>query len=97
MVKIIRASVNRRLDFQKHRPFAVLSQREECQGGGLSLLADLTRRHRAVPTGRESRVFESLWRSIRHTNPSHDAVIRVYDETGNVIETHQHKGDFKEW
>ena len=28
---------------------------------------------------------------------SHDAVIRVYDETGNVIETHEHKGDFKDW
>jgi hypothetical protein len=28
---------------------------------------------------------------------SHGAVIRVYDETGNVIETHKHKGDFKEW
>ena len=27
---------------------------------------------------------------------SHDAVIRVYDEAGNVIETHEHKGDFKE-
>jgi hypothetical protein len=27
---------------------------------------------------------------------SHDAVIRVYDETGNVIETYEHKGDFKE-
>jgi hypothetical protein len=24
-------------------------------------------------------------------------VIRVYDEAGNVIETHEHKGDFKEW
>jgi hypothetical protein len=27
---------------------------------------------------------------------SHDAVIRVYDETGNVIETHDHTGEFKE-
>jgi hypothetical protein len=27
---------------------------------------------------------------------SHDAVIRVYDEAGNVIETLDHKGDFKE-
>ena len=27
---------------------------------------------------------------------SQDAVIRVYDEAGNVIETHEHKGDFKE-
>jgi len=25
------------------------------------------------------------------------AVIRVYDEAGNVIETHEHNGDFKEW
>ena len=28
---------------------------------------------------------------------SHDAVIRVYDYTGNVIETHGHNGEFKEW
>ena len=28
---------------------------------------------------------------------SHDAVIRVYDDAGNVIETHEHAGDFKEW
>jgi hypothetical protein len=28
---------------------------------------------------------------------SHDAVIRVYDEAGNVIETHEHAGEFKEW
>jgi hypothetical protein len=27
---------------------------------------------------------------------SHDAVIRVYDEGGNVIETHEYAGDFKE-
>jgi hypothetical protein len=24
------------------------------------------------------------------------ALIRVYDEAGNVIETHEHAGDFKE-
>ena len=28
---------------------------------------------------------------------SHDAVIRVYDSAGNVIETHEHAGEFKEW
>jgi len=27
---------------------------------------------------------------------AHDAVIRVYDDAGNVIETHGHAGDFKE-
>jgi|SRR6516165_7587590 hypothetical protein len=28
---------------------------------------------------------------------SHDAVMRVYDDAGNVIETHEHNGDFKDW
>jgi hypothetical protein len=31
-----------------------------------------------------------------HRSRSHRAVIRVYDAAGNVIETHEHKGDFKE-
>ena len=26
----------------------------------------------------------------------HDAVIRVYDATDNIIETHEHIGDFKD-
>jgi hypothetical protein len=34
--------------------------------------------------------------TLLHSSRSHDAVIRVYDAAGNVIETHQHKGDFKE-
>jgi hypothetical protein len=32
-----------------------------------------------------------------HRSRSHDAVIRVYDAACNVIETHEHAGDFKEW
>jgi len=31
----------------------------------------------------------------QHYSRSHDAVIRVYDESGNVIETPEHNGDFK--
>ena len=31
-----------------------------------------------------------------HRSRSHHAVIRVYDEAGNVIEMHEHKGDFTE-
>ena len=31
-----------------------------------------------------------------HYSRSADAVIRVYDDAGNVTETHEHKGDFKE-
>ena len=32
-----------------------------------------------------------------HFSRSHDAVIRVYDNAGKVIGTHEHKGDFKAW
>jgi hypothetical protein len=31
--------------------------------------------------------------SVVHMTP----VIRVFDEAGNVIETHEHAGEFKEW
>jgi hypothetical protein len=33
----------------------------------------------------------------KYRSRSHRAIIRVFNETGNVIETHQHKGDFKQW
>jgi hypothetical protein len=32
----------------------------------------------------------------RFFSRSQDSVIRVYDAAGNMIEAHQHKGDFKE-
>ena len=58
---------------------------------GVDLISD------ALPFGR-------LWYAepdeaigyAQHCSRSHHAVIRVYDETGNLIETHEHKGDFKD-
>jgi hypothetical protein len=34
---------------------------------------------------------------MKQSSQSHPAVIRVYDAADNVIETHEHAGDFKEW
>ena len=31
-----------------------------------------------------------------HRSRSNDAVIRVYDDAGNVVETHDYAGEFKE-
>ena len=45
-------------------------------------------------TGRMRQQRNRLRGSTR--SRSHDAVIRVYDDAGNVIETHEHAGDFKE-
>ena len=33
----------------------------------------------------------------KHRSRSHDAVILVYDDAGNVIDTHEQAGEFKEW
>jgi hypothetical protein len=52
-------------------------------------------------------IFDRLWyaepnaisNAISHAkfNRSHDGAIRVYDVAGNVIDTHEYTGDFKEW
>jgi len=34
---------------------------------------------------------------IEFLDPGISGSIRVYDEAGNVIETHEHAGEFKEW
>jgi hypothetical protein len=55
----------------------------------------------ALPFGRlwygEANAIANAIGYAKHRSRSHDAVIRVYDEAGNVIETHEHAGDFKEW
>ena len=45
--------------------------------------------------GEPNAVSNAISYAMRRSR-SHDAVIRVYDAAGNVIETHEHKGEFKE-
>jgi hypothetical protein len=33
---------------------------------------------------------------VKFYSHSHDVVVHVYDKSGNVIETHEYTGDFKE-
>jgi hypothetical protein len=55
----------------------------------------------ALPFGRlwygEPNAVANAIGYAEHRSRSHDAVIRVYDAAGNLIETHQHEVDFKEW
>ena len=64
--------------------------------------------HRGVDLISDALPFGRLWYDgpnalsnaigyASHYSRSHGAVIRVYDDAGNVIETHEHTGDFKEW
>jgi hypothetical protein len=60
---------------------------------GFDLISD------ALPFGRlwygEPNAISNAIGYAQHRSRSHDAVIRVYDDAGNVIETHEHKGDFR--
>jgi len=62
---------------------------------GVDLISD------ALPFGRlwygDANAVANAIGYAEHFSRSHHAVIRVYDGAGNVIETHEHKGDFKEW
>jgi hypothetical protein len=61
---------------------------------GVDLISDV------LPFGRlwyvEQNAIGNAVGYAEHFSRSHDAVIRVYDDAGNVIETHERKGDFKE-
>jgi len=62
---------------------------------GVDLISD------ALPFGRlwygEANAISNAIDYAKFFSRSHNAVIRVYDETGNLIETHEHAGDFREW
>jgi hypothetical protein len=55
----------------------------------------------ALPFGRlwygEPNAIANAIDYAKFYSQSHDAVIRIYDEAGNLIETQEHKDDFREF
>ncbi len=62
---------------------------------GVDLISD------ALPFGRlwygEPNAISNAINYAKFRSRSHRDVIRIYDGARNVIETHEHAGDFKEW
>jgi len=62
---------------------------------GVDLISD------ALPFGRlwygDPNAVSNAIGYAKHRSRSHDAVIRIYDDADNVIETHEHAGEFKQW
>jgi hypothetical protein len=62
---------------------------------GFDLISD------ALPFGRlwygEPNAIANAIGYAKFYSQSHDAVIRIYDEAGNLIETQEHKDDFREF
>jgi hypothetical protein len=62
---------------------------------GVDLISD------AMPFGRlwygEPNALRNATGYAKHRSRSCRAVIRIFDAAGNVIETHEHAGEFKMW
>jgi hypothetical protein len=80
---------------QAMQPTHVYEVRPRKDHRGVDLISD------ALPFGRlwyggPNAVSNAIGYAKFYTR-SHDAVIRVYDAAGNVVETHERKGEFKEF
>jgi hypothetical protein len=78
------------------RRFGYRSAINDSEGStGVDLISD------TLPFGRlwygEPNAIRNAIGFAKFYSRSHHAVIRVYDDAGKVIETHEHAGDFKEW
>jgi hypothetical protein len=74
------------------RPFSLVRPRKDHRG--VDLISDALRFGRLWydgPVGVSNAIGYA-----EHYSRSEGAVIRVYDEASNVIQTHEHAGDFKE-
>ena len=70
--------------------YEVGPRKDKC---GVDLISDV------LPFGRlwygDTNAVANAVSYAKHCSRSHDAVIHVYDDAANVIETHEHKGDSK--
>jgi hypothetical protein len=77
-----------------HTEMHVYEVRPRKDKRGITLISD------ALPFGRlwygEPNAVSNAIGYAMYRSRSHNAVVRVYDAAGNVIETHEHAGDFKE-
>jgi hypothetical protein len=80
---------------QTMQPMHVYEIRPRSDKRGVDLISD------ALPFGGlwygEPNAVSNAIGYAKHRSRPHDAVIRVYDVSDNVIETHEHAGGFKEW
>jgi len=58
---------------------------------------DIATGDQASPIRRQPDAISKAVGYAQFFSRSYDAVIRVHDAAGNVIETHEHPGEFKEW
>jgi hypothetical protein len=74
--------------------------KDECVGQVTTANRSVRRRQLFIRSHNETLSVAAMHNELNQPSQfnrrSHNAVIRVYDAAGNVIETHERKGDFKE-
>ena len=69
--------------------------RPRVDGKGCNLISEALQFGRLWFAG--SNAITNAIKFAKFNSRSHDALIRVYDDAGNVIDRHAHVGEFKEW
>jgi len=97
-IKKVNQRVNR---FHPVSTFGWAPQNSRLFGRSKFEIGSSTAQESSAPFGRlwyagQNAVNNAIGHAI-HRSRAHAAMIRVYDGAGNVIETHEHRGDFKEW
>jgi hypothetical protein len=72
--------------------YEVRPRKDDC---GVNLISDVLPLRCAVLSSAPDEINNAI-DYAKFYSSSHDAVIRVYDGAGNVIETHEHAGEFRE-
>ena len=72
--------------------YEIRPRKDDC---GVNLISDVLPLRCAVLSGGPDAIRNAI-DYAKLSSRSHDAVIRLYDSTGNVIATHEQIGDFKE-
>ena len=72
--------------------YEVRPRKDDC---GVNLISDVLPFRCAVLSGVPDAINNAIDYAKLYSR-SHDAVIHVYDKAGNVTQTHEHAGDFRE-
>ena len=90
------ADASRRVEMSAGSALDVYEIRPRKDRDGFDLISDRLRFGPIWYTGPDAVRYATAYAKYRSFSRSHRVIIRVFNEGGNVIETHGHVGDFKE-
>ena len=90
-------NANRRMEMSATPAQDVYEIRPREERDGFDLIGDRLQDGPIWYAGPDAVRRAVAYAKYRSCSRSHRAIIRVFYEAGNVLETHEHKGDFKEW